>query len=188
MPTGMKNMSRISAPDQHNPARRRLLRGATLILALLTTNTRGLFARAQTNNGADTEDRLRETLGQLARRLFPHDALPAGPYEEIATALISRASTDAGLAETLRAGVARLDSGSSTPWSDRDEAQQLAAIGELEGDAFFRLMRTTTIEHLYRNKAAWRLLGYQGSSVEFGGYAEHGFDDIDWLPDAGGRQ
>jgi len=136
----------------------------------------------QVDSGAATQEQLTDTLGQLARRLFPHDVLSADPYKEIATALINRASTDSMLAEILQDGVARLDEESSTPWLMQTEARQIAAIGRLEGGEFFRLMRTTTIEHLYRNRDVWQLLGYQGPSVEFGGYVNRGFDDIDWLP------
>ena len=35
---------------------------------------------------------------------------------------------------------------------------------------------------LYYLPAVWALLGFEGSSVEFGGYVDRGFDDIDWLP------
>jgi hypothetical protein len=188
MLTGMKNMSRNSAPEKHDPGRRRLLRSAAVLIAFLTASTRGLSLHAQTANYEDAEDHLRQTLGQLSRRLFPHDALPAAPYEEIAAALINRAATDPGFAGILRGGVASLDSGSSTPWLRRDDVQQVAAIRKLESGAFFRLMRTTTIEHLYRNRAVWKLLGYEGSSVEYGGYVDRGFDDIDWLPGSSNQQ
>jgi hypothetical protein len=30
----------------------------------------------------------------------------------------------------------------------------------------------------------WPLFGYEGSSLEYGGYLERGFDDIGWLPKA----
>ena len=177
----MRNMFRNSAPDSHNSARRKLLRGAALILGLVITGTRGLFARAQENSGAATEVHLEETLQQLARHLFPHDTLPAAPYKEVAIVLTSRASADSKVAKTLQGGVSQLDEGSPTPWLMRGEAQQAAAIKKIEGGEFFRLMRTTTIEHLYRNREVWEMLGYQGSSVEFGGYVDRGFDDIDWL-------
>lgn len=131
---------------------------------------------------------MRQTLEQLACRLFPHDGLPDAPYEEIAIALINRASTDTTLAKVLEAGVAELDAGSPTPWLGRGEAQQLAGIKRLAGGGFFRLMRSTTIEHLYRNREVWQLVGYQGSSVEYGGYIDRGFDDIDWLPGEGEQQ
>ncbi len=191
MPTGTKNMFRNSAPDNdslHSPARRKLLRGTALILALVTTKIGAVFARDQANTSDDREQHLRQTLKHLAFRLFPHDGLPTGPYEEIATALISRASTDTTLAEILEAGVAELDAGSPTPWLRRAEAQQLAGIKRLAGSGFFRLMRSTTIEHLYRNGEVWQLIGYQGSSVEFGGYVDRGFDDINWLPGESDQQ
>jgi len=175
-------MSRNSVPDGHNPERRSLLRGAALLLGLVVTGTRGLFARAATKTGATTSAHVEETLVQLARHLFPHDALSGAPYKEVAIALISRASSDDELAATLQDGVSQLDAGSLQPWLLRGEAQQVAAIKQLEGGGFFRLMRTSTIEHLYRNSEVWQMLGYQGSSVEFGGYADRGFDDIDWLP------
>ncbi len=174
-------MFRNSAPDSHNPARRKLLRSAALILGLIITGARGLFARAQEKSSAASAVHLQETLQQLARHLFPHDALPAAPYKEVATALISRASTDSKVAKTLQGGVIQLHEGSPTPWLMRGEAQQVAAIKTIEGGEFFRLVRTTTIEHLYRNREVWEMLGYQGSSVEFGGYVDRGFDDIDWL-------
>ncbi len=158
------------------------MRSAALLLGLIITGARGLFARAQENSGAATEVHLQETLQQLARHLFPHDTLPAAPYKEVATALISRASTDSKVAKTLQGGVRQLDEGSPTPWLMRGEALQVAAIRKIESGAFFRLVRITAIEHLYRNREVWKMLGYQGSSVEFGGYVDRGFDDIDWLP------
>ncbi len=81
----------------------------------------------------------------------------------------------------LEAGVDTLDLGSPTPWLRRPGLEQLDGIRRIEGSEFFRLLRTTTIEHLYRDKAVWQILGYEGSSVEFGGYVDRGFDDIDWL-------
>ncbi len=115
----MKNMFRNSAPDNHNLTRRKLLRSATLILALVTTSTRGLFARPQADDGGAAEEHLQQTLVRLARLLFPHGALPSGPYEDIAKALVSRAATDADFAESLQAGVAELDAGNPSPWSGR---------------------------------------------------------------------
>lgn len=181
----MKNMFPNSTPDGHDPARRKLLRGATLILALLTTSTRGLMARPEANDSEFIGSHVTRTLRQLARRLFPHNDLPGAPYGRIVSTLVSSASTDSKLAEILYAGVVQLDSGSATSWLRQGKAQQLTAIKQIEGGEFFRLMRTTTIEHLYRDNDVWKLLGYEGSSVEFGGYVDRGFDDIDWLPDVG---
>lgn len=141
-----------------------------------------MFADEQVISAAESTLHLRQSLSRLAYHLFPHDGLPGGSYEEIATALISRAASDTTLTELLEAGVAELDEGSPTQWLERAEAQQLAGMRRLEGSVFFRLMRRTAIEHLYRNRDVWQLLGYQGSSIEFGGYVDRGFDAIDWLP------
>lgn len=184
-------MFRNSTPENdgpRSPARRKLLQTAGLLLALLTTNIRYVSAREQVKNGGEAENHLVQSLQQLASHLFPHDDLPGAQYEKIAKSLVSRASTDARLAEILHAGVVQLDEGSLTPWLMRNEARQLAAVKRLVGNEFFRLVRTTSIEHLYRNEEVWRLLGYQGSSVEFGGYVDRGFDNIDWLPDESNTQ
>lgn len=151
------------------------------MLALVTTKIRAVFAEEQVLIANDSAH-LRQTLLQMAFRLFPHDGLPGGSYEEIAIHLVGRASDDAAFAELLEAGVAALDEGSPTRWLERAEAQQLDGIKRVEGSGFFRLMRRTAIEHLYRNRDVWQLLGYQGSSIEFGGYVDRGFDAIDWLP------
>ncbi|MFQ6004214.1 MAG: hypothetical protein ACE5OQ_01815 [Woeseia sp.] len=164
---------------RHSPARRRLLRVAALLLALVVPKARAVFAAER------TEHNLRHSLTQLAFRLFPHDGLDSENYAEVADQLLRRASGDGALAEMLRSGVDRLDDGRPGSWVERSEAQQIARIRDLQASDFFRLMRTTTIEHLYRNPAAWRLIGYEGSSVEYGGYVDRGFDDIDWLPGEG---
>jgi len=174
-------MSRHSVPDNEvrSPARRSLLRGLTL--ALLATKLRTALA-------ADPQQHLRQTLEKLAYRLFPYAELPAGIYQEIAVTLAAHASTDARLARDLEAGIAKLDAGSITPWLKRPETQQLVGIERIAGTPFFRLVRRTTIEHLYRNKDVWELIGYEGSSIEFGGYVDRGFDDIAWLPGEGDGQ
>lgn len=146
------------------------------MLALLAGQARGVFA------AGSTERKLRRSLARLAFRLFPHDGLGSEHYAGIADQLLGRASADGALASLLRSGVGRLDEGRPGSWVEQSEAQQIARIRDLQDSDFFRLMRTTTIEHLYRNPAMWRLIGYEGSSVEYGGYVDRGFDDIDWLP------
>jgi len=174
-------MFRNSVPDKQvprSPARRNLLRGLALAFAVLTTRIR--FAGA-----IDPQPYLQKTLRKLAYLLFPHPKLPAGPYQALAKTLAARASSDAAFAQQLNSGVAKLDAGSATPWLEQSEQQQLIAVERIAGSPFFRLMRRATIEHLYRNRKVWKLIGYEGSSVEFGGYVDRGFDDIDWLPVTG---
>ena len=50
--------------------------------------------------------------------------------------------------------------------------------------AVLRRILNHTIDVLYRNEEVLTFLGYQGSSIEYGGYLNRGFDDIDWLPES----
>jgi hypothetical protein len=189
----MKNMFRNPAPDndyRHNPARRRVLRNAVLMLGLMVAKVRGAFAGEVEKIAAAIDDatHTQRTLAQVAFRLFPHENLPAEHYEAVAVALIGRASNDGNLAEVLETGVRSLDSGSALSWIGRSEPEQIEGIVRLKDSRFFSLMRVTTIEHLYRRKAVWDMIGYEGSSIEFGGYVNRGFDDIDWLPEVGSKR
>ena len=38
-------------------------------------------------------------------------------------------------------------------------------------------------KYIYGNKEIWKLFGYEGSSVEHGGYVKRGFD-INWIQKA----
>ena len=68
---------------------------------------------------------------------------------------------------------------------------QLKVIEGLEGTPFFNTVRSATLA-LYTNDVVARNFGFEGSSVEYGGYIDRGFDDLGWLPalpnDAWGRQ
>jgi len=165
--------------DSHDAARRSLLKGLTAAIALLAGDFRGLIAAPL---GGGEQLQFRRTLTTLAHDLFPHKGLAIGHYEAVAALLLDEAAKDDGIAAQLRAGIAALEKG-EPPWADRSEEGRVAAIERIAGSRFFSLARTKSIEQLYRDKAVWRLLGYEGSSVEYGGYVDRGFDDIDWLPD-----
>ena len=51
----------------------------------------------------------------------------------------------------------------------------------MEESAFFQQIRGGLVTGLYNQKAVWPIFGYEGSSFEFGGYIERGFNDINWL-------
>jgi hypothetical protein len=52
----------------------------------------------------------------------------------------------------------------------------------MEKSDFFQMVYGETINGVYGNRAVWDMFGYEGSSVEKGGYLTRGFDDIAWLP------
>ncbi len=124
-----------------------------------------------------------QVLRRMARLLFPHDALSDDVYAEVIEGLGRRARQDAALAETLRRGVAELDKAAGGRWLDVTEARQIDAMRKIETGAFFQAVHGHVVHHLYNHRKVWALLGYPGSSLEFGGYLHRGFDDIDWLPE-----
>ena len=48
-------------------------------------------------------------------------------------------------------------------------------------------MRAATLAGLYANDMVARAFGFEGSSVEYGGYVNRGFDDLGWLPELPGN-
>ena len=118
------------------------------------------------------------TLTVMARALFPHRDLDDSYYFAVVKQL------DALPAETLALiddGLARMNGNGRRSWIERPVEQKLAALEKLQHEPFFAVILNKTIDVLYRNPDVWKLLGYQGSSIEFGGYLNRGFDDIDWL-------
>ena len=53
----------------------------------------------------------------------------------------------------------------------------------VEKESFFESIRAGVRDRFYTHPKVWEHIGYPGSSVEFGGYVDRGFDDIDWLPE-----
>ena len=124
----------------------------------------------------------RRALVRLARLLYPHDALDDSVYADALRPLLSRADRDVALAADLRAGLAMLDARAGGSWRAASPNVQLDALERLEEERFFQILRTAVRNRLYQHPVVWTLLGYEGSSLEFGGYLHRGFDDIAWLP------
>lgn len=122
-----------------------------------------------------------QTLLIMARQLFPHDRVEEQYYAAVIEAVDKEAASNAALRKLLTDGVAQLDRGGG-PWMERDEGARETALKSIDGSEFFSAMRTRTINNLYGNPAVFKLFGFGGSSVEYGGYIDRGFNDIDWLP------
>ena len=121
-----------------------------------------------------------QTLLSVTRTLFPHDILGDRFYWPIVSS-IDAAMSDQANERAVTTELAALGAG----FSELDQAGREATLGKLEGSPFFSLAHTETINGLYTNKELWKLFGYEGSSVEHGGYINRGFDSIDWLPKGG---
>ena len=135
------------------------------------------------SRGTRRHEEERRALLRMARLLYPHNALDDQVYVDVLQPLLARADRDVALAADLRAGVAMLDAGADGNWLTASPDHQLKALERLEEGTFFKTMQTAVRIRLYQHQTVWNLIGYEGSSVEYGGYIHRGFDDIDWLPE-----
>jgi hypothetical protein len=101
--------------------------------------------------------------------------------------VIKTAETDATAAKTLTDGLAQIEAQAQalygkayTEIEDADAREGL--LRHFQNEAFFQSVRWTAYFGIYDNKDIWPLFGYQGSSVEHGGYIDRGFSDITFVP------
>ena len=113
--------------------------------------------------------------------LFPHAELGSGVYEQALADIDARASQSQDLQGQLKQLIADVSGGLEGSWRGVSEATRISKLKAVQESSGFWQLRNITIESLYRNPEVWRLLGYEGSSIEYGGYINRGFDDIDWL-------
>ncbi|MCC7411486.1 MAG: hypothetical protein IT495_07635 [Gammaproteobacteria bacterium] len=156
-----------SAPGP-DASRRRVLALAARLSAVLAA---AYAADPRIVLAAPDDDDARATLAATVRVLFPHDQLAADVYAGAAAAILEVARTAPDTQRSLAEGLAALGPDPSA-----------RALHDVEGTPFFQLIHAKAFETIYRDPRTWQLLGYGGSSFEFGGYVNRGFDDIDWLP------
>lgn len=107
-------------------------------------------------------------LDRLAYALFPHPVLDMSVYSAIAAGFAKNAAEQAERLADAMPG----DDG-LTDW-----------IAENLGNPDLLAFRFAVLAGLYGDLKVTSKFGYQGPSLEAGGYLERGFDDIDWLPEA----
>jgi hypothetical protein len=119
---------------------------------------------------------------QVIRRIFPHDTMEDAVYAFSVKALDEKASQDPGVADTLKQGIADLDTRAAGDWTKLPEAKQLEILKDVQTTPFFALVRGTSVNSLYSNELAYKHFGYEGASYPQGGYIHRGFNDLKWLP------
>jgi hypothetical protein len=129
------------------------------------------------------------TLLRMARDIYPHDRLADAFYAKAIEPYDAAAAKDASLKELLEHGVATLDAAARQRFGKAyaeipAEADRVALLRSIEGDAFFQKVRGDLISALYNQPELWTKFGYEGPSAPEGGYIERGFGDIDWLEKA----
>ena len=124
-----------------------------------------------------------KTVLGLTRQIFPHDTLHDMYYAAVVEALDGEAASSPEKAKMIKDGVAALDGAKGVKWIDLSPGIQLEIITSMQDQPLFKTVKGKAVVALYNNELAWRHFGYEGSSAEFGGYIDRGFDDLTWLPD-----
>jgi len=166
------------------PSRRGFLRGTGLVAMGFATGGTIICAAdyAWALSTTAIDGHAAETLLVVARQLFPHDRLGDQYYAVMVDSLDKQAAGDPALRKLLADGVGRLDSARGIAWVQLSNGARDAVLKSMEGSEFFATIRAATINNLYTNPLVYRFFGFEGSSVEQGGYIHRGFDDIGWLP------
>lgn len=165
--------------NEEQTTRRRFLVAAAAISGVGTT-----FGSSWLKSATAWADRAElETLGHVARNLFPHEGLDVAVYGEIMRDVLDAAVSDNATADLVDTAIRALDTAREYAWIDLDADEQLAVMRELQDEPFFAGIRETVRFNLYYHPTFWEHIGYPGSSKEHGGYIRRGFNDIAWLPE-----
>ena len=122
-------------------------------------------------------------LADIVYQLFPHERLSGDVYEHVTEQLSDRISQSAELTAMMDSAMEVLSGNSHENWFALAERGKVEAIEKIRHTPFFQFVLNEALSGVYRHPLTWELLGYEGSSLEFGGYIDRGLDDIDWLPE-----
>ena len=122
-------------------------------------------------------------LPDIVYQLFPHERLDKDVYEQVTEQLNAKISQSGELTTMLDNAMEVLSGNSHENWFALPESRKVEAIKEIRHTPFFQFVLNQTLGGVYRHPLTWELLGYEGSSLEFGGYINRGFNDINWLPE-----
>lgn len=191
-----------NAPDASNPgvmriidksnklSRRSFLKGSGLASISVTVLGAGTLLASSTEAFAQSFTVLSPDAGKvllvMARDIFPHDKLAEKYYMHAIEPYDTAAAKDPILKKLLTDGIALLNASSQKMMGKSytaipDELSRVAVLKSIESTPFFQKIRGDLVTGLYNNKEVFKLLGYEGSSWEKGGYINRGFNDIDWL-------
>ena len=157
--------------------RRGLVRSIALVAALP--------AMSGTAFGAPAADSRVVATAALLQACFPHRRLPPSFYASVAASYVKEIAANPGAVKELDRGLAMLDANHIARFADLPAVIQKGLLKAVDQEPFFKAILWRGAELVYRDPKVWAVVGYQGSSIEFGGYHDRGFDDIDWLPIAG---
>ena len=158
-------------------SRRRFVIAATVFTSVVLTPAafRARVARAQSDGPAG------DSMVRLARLLAPYDDVTDADYAEVLD--VSLNVMGDSLRDSLAEAERSLDAAAGGDFLAADADTQLSAVASIEDTAWFADVLNAVKLFLYGHAAAWRVMGYEGPSWQFGGYAGRGAGVIDWLPE-----
>ena len=125
-----------------------------------------------------------ESIALYSHTLCPMLA-PADPHYRAVTATVAQASRqNPATAALIREGLNTINRPGKPGFVALTPDQRAEIVLSQQGTALFNYLHWLTAESVLRDPTLWKQIGYQGSAIEFGGYLNRGFDDIDWLPKA----
>jgi hypothetical protein len=165
--------------------RRRFLVAALTFSTVAATTPTSLWFETSTAwaQSTDPTHELTDVLAHLARVLFPHDGLADETYANVIGGILTATAEDPAMTEVLRSAEVALDTASGQSWMTLNARAQVEAVKLVQDEAFFAAILGTVRGHFYNNPEVWQFIDYPGSSKEYGGYINRGFNDIDWLPE-----
>lgn len=168
--------------------------GMSRRMFLMTTTMAGITTGALVGNASfaasGTLDKAQSaTLLRMIQDIYPHpDVLQLEHYQAIAATVMKNAEGNADILSGLTAGLAMIDEqaqalfGTAYVGIDDPDARE-GLLRHFQDEGFFQNVRWTAYFGIYDNKDLWPLFGYEGSSVEYGGYIDRGFSDITFVPE-----
>ena len=171
--------------NQNNLTRRRLVVAIAAFSGAAAIGLESqwpLVSRAWAESLAQPDAGVRAAMLRMARLLYPHDALPDAVYAGVLDRALSEVAAGAEFGKQLDQAADALDVRAGRPWLELEPAAQVAAMRDIEKEAFFVVVQNVVRAGVYNDPAFWKHIGYAGPSKGFGGYLHRGAGEIDWLP------
>jgi len=144
------------------------------------------LSRAWAESPGQLDAATRNAMLQMARRLYPHQALPDSVYAGVLDAALADVAAGAAFAREIEQAAAALEASSGGDWLDLDAAAQAGLLRRIESEPYFAAIANQVRVGIYTSQAFWKQVGYPGPSKDFGGYLHRGAGEIDWLDEVPG--
>lgn len=179
-------LHRYVPPRQDHAGMSRRMFLMTTSMAGVTTGA--LFANSKPLMAAAVSQDEAALVLRMTQDIYPHpDLLDMEVYQAITDGVIAGADADEANAKALTSGLAQIEDqaqalfGSSYVEIEDADARE-GILRKFQNEGFFQGIRWAAYFGIYNNRDLWPKFGYQGSSIEHGGYIDRGFSDITFVP------